>query len=62
VTLRGEEIQNPRLSPTGAVQMPAITHTFSTFHLYSLFFWLWLEARAFFIDYFAGFVNRHSGG
>ena len=25
-------------------------------------FWLWLEARGFFIDYSAGFRLRHSGG
>jgi len=28
----------------------------------TLSFWLWLEARAFFIDYSAGFRLRHSSG
>jgi len=27
-----------------------------------LFFWLWLPARAFFINYSAGFRNHHSNG
>ena len=30
--------------------------------VFSPFFWLWLEARGFFIDYSAGFRLRHSGG
>jgi len=29
--------------------------------VFTLFLWLWLEARGFFIDYSAGFRLRHSG-